>query len=88
VELTKDYATGQFLFQVERHAHDPIRKLNQFGQHHPAQAMHQSHPVSNPDHGTNFVDFQLYFELFNLMSDQGTDFIQFEARNRSPSPLP
>ena len=77
-------APNLIFFQVERHASDAMRELEQFTGHHLFQSVHASNAVANGDDGSHFTHFDARVVVFNLRTDDLANLFCSNVHSFSP----
>ena len=77
-------ASDLIFFQIERHASDAMRELEQFAGHHLFQAMHAGNAIANGNDGSHFTHFHARVVVFNLCADDLANFFCSDVHSFSP----
>jgi hypothetical protein len=74
VAVAEESRTDIILLEVEDHAHDAARELEEFAGHGPIEAVDASNAVPDGDDGSSLADFDFATEILNLFLDYCADF--------------
>ncbi len=77
-------APDLILFQIERHACDAMRELEQFAGHHLFQSVHASNAVANGNDGSHFGHFHARVVVCDLCADDLANFFCSDVHSFSP----
>ncbi len=87
--FTEKHGADLILFEVHGQARDAVGEGEQFASHDLVQAMNAGDAVANGDHGANFIDGDLVFVVFDLLTNELCNLVCFNLGHVcSQLPLP
>ena len=76
--LSEKHDSDLTLFQIQREAHDVMRKREKFSGHDSFQAVNARDAVTDGNHGSDFTDIDSGAVAIDLLADNFADFVCFD----------
>src|SRR5215470_925994 len=83
--VTHQHSADVILFQIQGNAIEPARKFQHLAGHGAIETIDFGNPVADLNHRASFFDVDLFVEAFNLLFNDGTDFLCLNLHGYSSS---